>query len=379
MHRRDFLAAASAAFVAPSLSLACAATEQRFVVIILRGAVDGLHVLAPCGDPAYAAARGHLALSLEGQSAAMPVDGLFALHPGLPHTLELYRARQALFVHAVATPYRGRSHFDGQDVLEGGGAHAHQRRDGWLNRLLALLPEGRAIAVGSVVPLLLQGPHAVTSFAPAADASAADRLTERIAWMYDEDELLHPLWADAVAMRAMADEIEMAGHGLVRDASFAAAILSKAEGPRIAVLESGGWDTHANQVERLTRKLTQLDAALFALRHGLGSHWGSTVVAAITEFGRTVAPNGTGGTDHGTSTVVLLAGGAIDGGRVVADWPGLQEASLLDRRDLRPTIDLRAVLSTLSAEHFAIDPGRAASHLFPGLSDTILPARLVRC
>ena len=368
--RRQLLTGALAAaplILVPHLALARAETDRRFVMIILRGAMDGLSVVAPVGDPAYAPARG--ALALEGPAT---IDGLFALHPALAETRALYAAREALFVHAVASPYRDRSHFDGQNVLETGGTSPYALKDGWLNRLLPLLPGGmRALAVAPAVPPILRGRIGVESYAPSNLGAPTDDLLARVAAMYAPDPLLHSLWDEAMVARRIAAEASdpaapgKRGRDLPRLAALAAQFLSRADGARIAVLESDGWDTHSGQAGRLTNQLKQLDAALAALKAGLGPDWSNTLVLAATEFGRTVAANGTGGTDHGTASVAIVAGGAVAGGRVLADWPGLATGALREGRDLRPTADLRALLLAAAA-HLGTDPARAARALFPG-------------
>ena len=391
--RRQLLTGALAAaplILVPHLALARAETDRRLVMIILRGAMDGLSVVAPVGDPAYAPARG--ALALEGPAT---IDGLFALHPALAETRALYAAREALFVHAVASPYRDRSHFDGQNVLETGGTSPYALKDGWLNRLLPLLPGGmRALAVAPAVPPILRGRIGVESYAPSNLGAPTDDLLARVAAMYAPDPLLHPLWDEAMAARRIAAEASdpaapgkrgrdlprlaalaaeasdpaapgKRGRDLPRLAALAAQFLSRPNGARIAVLESDGWDTHSGQAGRLTNQLKQLDAALAALKTGLGPDWSNTLVLAATEFGRTVAANGTGGTDHGTASAAIVAGGAIAGGRVLADWPGLATGALREGRDLRPTADLRALLLAAAA-HLGTDSARAARALFPG-------------
>ena len=347
----------------PQLALAAAPGDARFVFVILRGAMDGLGVVMPYGDPAYARLRGALA-----DPAAAPVrlDGLFALHPALAGTAALYAAREVLFVHAVASPYRERSHFDAQNVLETGGTAAYALKDGWLNRLLGALPGHRdaAIAIAATVPMALRGPVQVTSYAPSALPQAGDDLLARVAALYHDDALLQPLWGEALAARALAGGD---GGGKANPAALgklAATFLAKPAGPRIAVIEIDGWDTHAAQAGRLANQLRQLDAVIAALHGGLGDAWRDTVVLAATEFGRTAAVNGTGGTDHGTGGLALLAGGRVDGGRVAGDWPGL--AKLYQDRDLMPTTDLRGVMLGATAPLFGVDPARLAMTVFPG-------------
>ncbi|TRW17162.1 DUF1501 domain-containing protein [Glacieibacterium frigidum] len=365
LNRRALLAAAGLAAV-PGISFAAAATERRFVFIILRGAMDGLGTVMPVGDPAYAALRGALAEPQQGP--ATKLNAQFALHPALAETASMYASGEAAFVHAVASPYRERSHFDAQNVLESGGTGAYVVNDGWLNRLVAALPGAKdaAIAIAPTVPLLLRGPVAVTSYAPSVLPQANEDLLARVGALYAGDAQLHPLWSQAIDARMLAGADAAGRANPVALGKLAATFLAKPGGPRVAAFEIGGWDTHAAQAARLNNQLKQLDGTLAALRTGLGAHWANTVVVAATEFGRTAAVNGTGGTDHGTGGVAILAGGAVRGGRVLGDWPGLGPSQLYEGRDLRPTTDLRALLLGVAADTFALDPARLSPALFPG-------------
>ena len=375
--RRFFIAggAASAATLgfAPRLVFAKAATARRFVFIIQRGAADGLGMIAPVGDPAFAGARGVLAADF----ADVPkIDSMFALHPNLKTIDALYAQKQALFAHAIASPYRDRSHFDGQNVLETGGAGAYQVKDGWLNRLLGLLPaeQAKAIAVSIAVPMALRGARDVSSYAPSALPQASEDLLQRVAMLYDGDKQLHALWSDAMSTRALTSDMATDGgmnggannpRNAAATGALAAKLLAPADGARIAMIETGGWDTHAQQRGRLANQLTGLDAMVAALKDGLGPLWAETMVLVATEFGRTVALNGTGGTDHGTASSAMLLGGAVKGGRVIADWPGLAPAALYEGRDLKPTLPLDAFIGGAVAGHFGLDPARAMPTLFP--------------
>ena len=366
--RRTFLgtgaAGATLLLAAPHLAVAQAATERRFVFIIQRGAADGLSTLAPTGDPEFARVRGPFAEEVAGGVRA---GDFFTLHPALAEIGRLYGEREALFAHAVASPYRERSHFDGQNILETGGHAAYVLRDGWMNRLLGLLPRGeeRAIAVSATVPMVLRGPRDVASYAPSALPDASDDLLVRVAALYEPDAALHAAWTQAMQTRTMAGDLS-AGRGENGAATGAlAARLLGAEGARVAVIETGGWDTHAAQRGRFGFQMRGLDALVAALKAGLGAEWRNTLVLVATEFGRTVAPNGTGGTDHGTGAVAMLLGGAVAGGRVVADWPGLGAAALHEGRDLRPTLGLEALIASAVAQHYRLDFAPVARALFP--------------
>ena len=348
----------------PRMAFAKAATERRFVFIIQRGACDGLSAVAPVGDPAFAQQRGDLARDFDD---APKLDSMFALHPALVKTAALYQGGQALFAHAVASPYRDRSHFDGQNVLETGGANAYQVRDGWLNRLLGVLPadEARAIAVAATVPMALRGPNKVSSYAASYLPDASADMMQRVSMLYAGDSQLHSLWNEAMATDKLAGGIADARQSAAATGTLAAKLLTPADGARIAMIETTGWDTHTGQRGRLATQLNALDALADALHAGLGPLWNDTLVLVATEFGRTVAINGTGGTDHGTASAAMLLGGAVKGGRVLADWPGLKQAQLYQGRDLKPTTPLDALIGGAVAEHFAVAPDRTMAALFP--------------
>jgi uncharacterized protein (DUF1501 family) len=364
--RRRFLTlsagGAGMILVAPQMVLATVPTERRFVFIIQRGAADGLNIVVPYGDPAYTALRRDLAID---PAKAARLDGLFALHPALVEITELYARKQALFVHAVASPYRDRSHFDGQNVLETGGTQPFAVKDGWLNRLVSLMPKAKeqAIALAATVPPALRGPIAVESYAPSSLPEPSDDLLERVGALYAADPQLHPLWASALDAKAAGD-VTAARQGPAGLGRLAATFLIKPQGPRIAMLETGGWDTHSGQEGRLAAQLKALDTLVTALRDGLGPAWASTTVLVATEFGRTAAANGTGGTDHGTASVAMLMGGGVKGGRVLTDWPGLGAGQLYEQRDLKPTLALDAIIAGAAAESLGLDPERTAKTLF---------------
>lgn len=383
--RRDILRVAGAGALTtalPGLSFAAADTDSRFVLVILRGAADGLALAAPYGDGNYHKIRGELALPAPGQSDGLhKLDGLFGLHPSLAGVFALYQQNQAMVVHAIASPYRDRSHFDGQDILENGAARVGSLRDGWLNR--ALQPLGGslgnevAIAMAQNTPLVLRGVNSVTSWAPSQLPDADSSTLRRLQDMYAADEffstrLLQALKSQEIAdseasmgeMRSRGNDTEQLRTLMQATANF----LNSAEGPRIAVLESGGWDTHANQgasTGALANRLAGLDGGLTTLRKELGNTWDKTVVAVVTEFGRTVAVNGTRGTDHGTASASILLGGAVNGGRVVADWPGLGNSDLYQQRDLMPTTDMRSLFKGVLSDHLSISDSLLNSKVFP--------------
>ncbi|WP_213982313.1 DUF1501 domain-containing protein [Sphingomonas sp. dw_22] len=381
LSRRGFVAAGATAVLTSTLgtrmAFARAATDRRFVFIIQRGAADGLATVAPVGDPAFAAQRGALA---EDFTAAPKLDSMFALHPALANVHGLYQAKQAMFVHAVASPYRDRSHFDGQNVLETGGVSAYQLRDGWINRLLALLPaDDKAIALAATIPMALRGKVEVASYAPSALPDASDDLLGRVSAMYQDDRQLHGIWEQAIATRMLTSDMAADnGRNAAATGALAAKLLAAEGGARIAMIETGGWDTHAQQRGRLAGQLKGLDGMVGALKTGLGPLWANTLVVVATEFGRTVKINGTQGTDHGTGSVAMLLGGAVNGGRVAADWPGLSDAALYEGRDLKPTAGLDTVIGSAVAGHFDLTPIRTAKALFPGIQSARFMNDLVR-
>jgi uncharacterized protein (DUF1501 family) len=354
------------------------ATDKRLFVIILRGGLDGLSALAPIGDPSYASARGRLALPRSGDNAVLPLDSTFALNAKLPKMHALYGAGELLPIHACATAYRERSHFDGQNVLESGATTPFARSEGWLNKALGALPNSRpemGIALSAQAPLILRGPTNVATWSPSALPDVENDTITRLLSLYQarDPALAHALSsamsANNVAMDAGAGDMNRAGpRAIAPTAQIAARFLKDDAGPIAAVMDVGGWDTHANQgVEQgaLARGLTSLDDGLDAFKREMGPAWANTVVIIATEFGRTVAPNGANGTDHGTGAAAFLAGGAVRGGRVLADWPGLARSALYENRDLRPTTDLRAVFKGVLGDHLRISDAALERDAFP--------------
>jgi uncharacterized protein (DUF1501 family) len=384
MDRRTFvissLLGAATAFL-PRIPLAAAKADARFVLVILRGALDGLGAVPAYGDGNYASKRGQLAITAPTQK----LDGMFALHPSMTHLYERYQQKELIVFHAVASPYRERSHFDGQDLLENGMSQLKGERDGWLNRALPALPATKtrssdkvALALAQNVPLVLRGDAAVNSWAPSRLPNTDADTLERIADLYSTDEyfasrLQSALAADGIAgegMNAMQGKRDPL-NGFSAVTSAAGKFLAASDGPRVAVIEVGGWDTHANQGAeqgQLANRLRALDQGLEGLRTSLGSAWKDTAMLVVTEFGRTVAVNGTRGTDHGTATCSFLTGGAVAGGRIIADWPGLATSDLYQQRDLKPTRDLRSVFKGVLAEHLGATESDLETKVFPGSS-----------
>jgi uncharacterized protein (DUF1501 family) len=366
-----------------TLALATAPTEKRLVVVILRGALDGMAAVVPYGDRNLAGLGGEIVPPAPGQpDGLLDLGGFFGLHPALAAMRDMYKANEALAVHAVAGSYRVRSHFEAQDYLESGADH--RMTSGWLNRVVAALPpaksvrpEGDALAVGVSVPLLLRGPARVANWAPHGFSEPAPDLYATIAALNQHDPIIGPAIAEGLRGRGFSASV-MAGEDEPKEkyafpalARFAGEMLRAPDGPRIAALEIGGWDTHTAQANRLTGVLKQLDAGLVALKTALGPAWAQTAVLVMTEFGRTARVNGTKGTDHGTGTVAFIVGGAVAGGQTKTTWPGLASGQLFENRDLAPTTDLRAVAKGMLAAHLGLDAG-ALRGVFPG-SDAVDP------
>jgi len=366
----------------PKFARAADGRDPRLVVVILRGALDGLATVAPVGDPDYAGLHGSIALSVNGPHAATMLDSFFALHPSMPEFARMYRDKHAAVIHAVSTPYRDRSHFDGQDVLESGYAGPGRVQSGWLNRALERLPKGErvmsALAVGPTTPLVLRGAAPTVGWVPVALPQADDDTAARLVELYrHRDPALASALSQGLQLEKVAQGDDMRPkpgiNAMQQVARGAAKVMVADDGPRIAALAFDGWDTHANEggpVGRLAQLLSGLDGALHEFESGLGPRWRDTVVLVATEFGRTARINGTDGTDHGTGTIALLAGGAVKGGRVIADWPTLKPASLYQDRDLAPTTDLRAVIKGVLADHLGIGESVLASSVFPDSAAT---------
>jgi len=393
--RRDMLISSGALFAWTQLPRLARAEgrDPRLLVVILRGALDGLGAVAPVGDPDWIGLRGDRALVLDGKTPALPLDSFFALNPAMPNFYRLYKSGQASIVHATATPYRERSHFDGQDVLESGIAKPGAIDTGWLNRALLALESGgrvnpgggRALGIGAVTPLVVRGKAPVMSWVPQRLLPASEDTRARLLDLYQHTD---PKLAAALEAR-----IQLAAIGgvtksdepmpdnspsvlpitrirayVAEGAGAAARFLAKADGPRVGAVGFGGWDTHINEGAvsgQLYNLLGVLDGGIAAIETNMGEAWRETVVVIVTEFGRTAKINGTDGTDHGTGTVAFLAGGALKGGHVIADWPGLKSAQLYEERDLKPTTDLRAVLKGLLRDHLRVEENLLASSVFP--------------
>ncbi len=387
MHRRTFVQTLClgglATLSAPVVTFGQVRQPGRFVFVLLRGGVDGLAAVVPHGDPDYAATRGALALEVRN---LVPLDDTFALAPGLASLRELWEADELAVLHALAIPYRTRSHFDGQAVLETGLDGPAGAADGWLNRVLQVLEGQRsAIAIAAGVPRSLAGPHDVQTWSPAQLGVVDEGYLARLAVLYRADTTLAGRFDLALRQESVVGEGTTARGNAAGGATTAlfeatARILTQDGAPNIAALEFSGWDTHANQGVAdgaLDRRLAQLAEGLLAFRTAMADTWAGTTVVVMTEFGRTARPNGTRGTDHGTAGAGFVLGTTLARAAVLADWPGLSNASLFDGRDLRPTLDTRTVLRAALAGTFDMTEAQLG-RVFPGTTGSRDPLALMR-
>jgi len=381
--RRTVLSSALAAGVgATFLGVASGAAAADFagkklVVIIQRGACDGLSLAPPIGDPDYQGLRGDIAIP---NDKVLAIDGHIGLHPKLVKVHDLVLSGQARIAPAVAIPQRIRSHFEAQDLLETGGAQLYASTTGWLNRTLQAAQPGRtitALSIGAQEPLILRGPVQAESWSPGGRLNdQTNRVANALMDLYAGDALLGPALATGLQTEAQADVINggkpLNGADVQAFANTAAKFLIAPGGPSIAVLSLDGFDTHANQGAdngQLANRLSLVDNVIAGLQTGLGDQWKDTVVVMATEFGRTAKVNGTHGTDHGTASCMVLAGGALKPGGIIGDWPTLQQAKLFENRDLAPTLDVRAVFKGVLIDHLGIDKRRLETTVFPNSSD----------
>jgi len=377
-------------------ALADAPGDKRFVVVLLRGALDGMSAVVPYGDANLASLRPQLIPPAPGQRGGMyDLGGFYGLNPSLPGIYAMYQAGQALPIHAVAGPYRTRSHFEAQDLLQLGLVEETSSiNSGWLNRALLELPADpgstpRGLAAGIGTPLLMQGPARIGAYAPDHFAIPSPDLYARIVALNAHDPLLGPAITQGLAAAAfdksvMSDDAPNApgdapkyAGGFPALATAVGELLAAPGGPRVAAFQLEGWDTHGNQVGGLKTPLSGLDTGLTNLQAALGPAWAQTTVLVMTEFGRTAAMNGTKGTDHGTATAAFVLGGAVNGGQVRATWPGLAQNQLFENRDLAPTLDIRSVAKGALAAHLGL--GQAAlARVFPGSEDAAPMGGMIR-
>ena len=377
--RRFFLQTAAGGLLtslaATGTAFASAPTDNRLVFIFLRGGLDGLHALAPYSDPEYHRLRPQLGLERGGgKKGVTDLDGYFGLHNALSPLLPLYNAGELLLIPAAATQYRRRSHFDGQNVLENGSGKPFGLRDGWLNRaILGLNDNDRrlGLSLGPTVPLILQGKAEVQTWDDSILPEVDEDFLMRLGQMYRSD----PLFLDALheATGALKPNVDMGdmgdvpqmGRNFTLAARVAGDLLSRADGPRIAVMELGGWDTHFGQEGRLERLLGIVAGGMTELKENLKDSWATTTVMVVSEFGRTVAENGSRGTDHGTGGLAMLAGGAVKGGRIAGDWPGLGNNALYEGRDLMAVNAYEGLFKAILISHLGLDQGFVETQVFP--------------
>ncbi len=377
MHRRDFVRTMCygglATFAVPSVVFAQAGTTGRLVFVLLRGGFDGLAAVVPYGDPDYPSLRESFAFN---DSELAPLDDTFGLAPGLSPLRTVWDAGELAAVHAMAIPHRTRSHFDGQAILETGLDRPIGSSDGWLNRLLQVMSGKRAgIAIAAGLPLSMTGPRQVETWSPTQLGAVDDLFLERLAVLFRADRTLANRFEAALQQQDLVGEEPMArGNarrgGIAPLMQAAARILRQAQGPNVAAMEFSGWDTHANQGlagGALDRLLGQLAEGLVAFRTEMGNAWPNTTVVVMTEFGRTARPNGTRGTDHGTAGAGFVLSTRLARAQVVADWPGLSQKALFEGRDLKPTVDTRAVLKAALAGTFDLTSSQL-ERVFPGTS-----------
>lgn len=370
------------------VALAAAPTDARFILIIQRGAADGLHALPPHGDPQYRVQRGRLMIPPPGtEGGALKLDGLFGLHPHLGPLHAMWAAGELVPIPAVCTRYRDRSHFDGQNALENGSGEPFGTSTGFLNRALLHMTapgERRGLTVGLSAPLVLQGDAPVQTWAPSTLPPVDDDFLRRLALTYKDD----PVLSEALGIARMPQPVmgltdrEKAkiqqGKELALAAKPVGQLMKAKDGPRIAVLEIGGWDTHRGQAFALGQRFTALARGIAALKDNLGAAWKDTVVMTLSEFGRTVAVNGSGGTDHGTGGTIFLAGGAVRGGRIIGEWPGLRPQDLFENRDLYPVNSAEAVLKAVLIQHLGLGEGIVSRDVLPGTDAIAMTEGLFR-
>ncbi len=375
LSRRGFMAGVGGAGLLgllgwPGMTLASVNTPKRLMLVILRGAMDGLGAVPPIGDKFYHDSRGSLAMQGDGLLA---LDRHFAMHRALGPLHQMYQAKELLVLHASATPYRDRSHFDAQDLLENGTLKSHQVSTGWLGRTIHAMGGGaQGLAMGTTIPLVLQGSANIQSWAPAVLPQVDEDFMGSVARMYQHDPLLAPVLTQQAAMGTAAGEVARGRRQFVDMMKVAAGFMNKENGARIGSIDIGGWDTHSGQGTdegRLAQALQLLAEGVAAFRTEMGPVWKDTAVLMLTEFGRTVAPNGSGGTDHGTASAAFMAGGSVKGGRVLGDWPGLAQNQLFEGRDLYPANDVRGLIKALLQQHLAVPGEIVERDIFPQSSN----------
>jgi len=401
LNRRDFIKSSaligSIPFLYPTFAHGMmsskAKTDQRLVVIILRGGMDSLSAVIPYGDREYYSKRGKLAIDAD---KVLRLDNYFGFHPSLEPFHKLYKNKELSVIHSTALPYRNRSHFDSQNVLELGSDRPNSTSDGWLNRLVGEIDNSSknlGLSLGQIVPLIMRGDNKVSSWAPSALPKASGDLTSLVQNIYSNDPLFRDNFSEAIKIKNKASnmlsanrEKEMTARSrspqsIVLMSRMAGKWLSEKDGPRIATLEMGGWDTHAAQGSvdgKISNNFKTLSRGITALKQSLGKAWENTTIVTMTEFGRTVAMNGTNGTDHGTASCMFVMGGAVNGGQILSDWSGLQDTRLYEGRDLMPTTDSRSVLKGIIRDVYGINIRTLDNFIFPNSYNAKPMIRLIK-
>jgi len=353
----------------PRLSLAGAPGDNRFVFIMLRGGMDGLDMVQPYGDPLLAKLRPGLASTPA--DGLTDLDGFFALTPKLKELAPLWSAKELAFVHAVSSPYRARSHFEAQDTLENGTGSATGAHDGWLNRFLSLLADRRFDTAVDLMPnasLVMSGNNRVDRWLPNADLKLDGELAFFLGRIYQGHSDFENALTQAYASEA--EDIDgPARRGRTLTGGYAKLAAKMLRGrARIAALAVRGWDSHQNQQGLLKRPTKELSDGILTLKEELGPVWQKTTLVAVSEFGRAVRINGTDGTDHGTGGLMMIAGGAVNGGRMAGPkWPGLGESQLYENRDLMPVDDVRRYLAWVLKALYGARDADLTARVFPGL------------
>jgi uncharacterized protein (DUF1501 family) len=354
--------------------------KKVLVFLFLRGGIDGLSVVVPHAEPAYFAARKSVAVP---KRALVDLDGRFGLHPKLARLGALWKQKQLGVVHAVGSPHPTRSHFDAQDYMETGTPGRASTADGWLGRALGASSDRtllRAVALAERTPRSLAGPIPVVAtknlaaFELKGQRRARDQLERAFGSLYAGDDSLSRAGREALGAVRQVREIRRAADArssakypqAARGLGEVAALIRADVGLEVAFIDVGGWDTHAGQGGadgQLARKLDQLGRGLETFQRDLGDRFEDVLVLAASEFGRTVAQNGSGGTDHGHGNMMLLLGGTVRGGHVHGRWPGLEPEQLQEGRDLAVTTDFRDVFAEVLVRHLGVSP---SERLFPG-------------
>lgn len=389
LSRRSMMGVTAGLFTSaflPRFASAATDPEARFLVVILRGGMDGIGMLAPKMDPAYVSQRKDLAMDF---AAMLSLGTDFALHPAMPNVHAMFGAGQAAFVPALGLALKNRSHFECQDNLENGLPANRPDATGWLNRVLGSLPAGDPIRVARGIeigdsPLILQGPEPVLGWSPTWFEKSHPGIVAQLKATYSLNDpklwavLSRGLEADALALAAGASGGDVSN--LRKGFIGAARLLSAPTGPRIAVLSVDGWDMHSREggvTGQMHDRLSELDTALGDLQTELGANWANTVAICVTEFGRTVPTNGSSGTDHGIASTALMVGGSVAGG-FIGDWPGMAANQIIEGDALRPTVDVRAVFKAILRDHIGIPQTVLDTTIFPSTSGLTLPGPIVK-